>query len=105
MAHPKLFKACKADPNTKPIHLAINVPALQAGAESEGRWFPGFTPGCHVTGFQPGRRGGVFAGTESVMECGGKADAATPLSGGREAGELLWVIRAGESGVALRFPP
>jgi hypothetical protein len=39
---------------------------------------------------------GVFAGTKGVMECGGKADAATPLSGGREAGE---------GGVALRFPP
>ncbi|MEY4385005.1 MAG: hypothetical protein RLY20_288 [Verrucomicrobiota bacterium] len=47
----------------------------------------------------------MFAGSKGGMECGGKADAATPLSGGREAGELSKVIRAGESGVALRFPP
>jgi hypothetical protein len=37
----------------------------------------------------------------SVMACGGKAGAATPLSGRRTVSDLEKDFRAGESGVAL----
>ena len=41
----------------------------------------------------------------SILDCGGKAAAATPLSRGRKASENSGDFRADESGVALRFPP
>ena len=43
--------------------------------------------------------------TRRVWECGGRAGAATLLSGGREVSDFKKGFRAGESGVALRFPP
>jgi hypothetical protein len=41
---------------------------------------------------------------EVVMECAGRAGAATALSGGRCPFQIFNAFRAGESGVALRLP-
>jgi len=40
----------------------------------------------------------------AFLDCGGKRSA-TPLSGGRQTPASSQAFRAGESGVALRFPP
>ncbi len=45
-----------------------------------------------------------FAIPARVIECGGKAGAATPLSGGPKLNKGESCL-ARESGVALRFPP
>ena len=42
---------------------------------------------------------------QGVMDCGGKAEAATPLSNDCECGLGSKIFRVCESGVALRFPP
>ena len=43
--------------------------------------------------------------SERVMECGGRAQRRHRFSDGQEAVESSGCSRAGESGVALRFPP